>query len=594
MRGRMLGFVGFLVIVLGVMVSWAAPSKQADAFDLFLADMRSDLELAANEALGEGVRPDSWTFNTDPGTETMLPDLWYDNEQLADRVFGENERPDAWFGATTNNPQLLARNVRHDLELTADEVFGENQRPDDWTGAPPIYRCDRTLQNIVRLLETFYEQEQPEVTASTGNYCDTLRFSVEGDSVPTIYAESEPPDPDTPAFRVRVNDLTLAVRGDLERLANELLGVNTRPDAWIGNTDPDSDSLGADINTDLDTLADTALGDSKRPENWQRFLPAAPGVSFRNLRYNLEQLANATLGADTRPNGWQGTDPQYRCEPFTQHLTFLLRQQYDFTPQDEVTTGEDFCRVLEFTANNVAENPPRAADSSEQREDEDDEFFSAESRRAFSYLDTAATQYMGVMPWGTEFRAWYRNYQGSTLMYVTGNDFGVFIDRRWTTMDSEVFNRLPNLDDVKPLTFCDANWCNGPRNTPTPTGGGPLVRLHQDNETPVPQQLEAEQAAEEGGKTQVSWDHIRVNYLLDRPEQGVAQVTLEICEEPQQVSCEPVTRVFNNNLSAPKPVLSQQNGLNVYELPYGYNENLLVEGATLVSPDVWISDPTIR
>jgi hypothetical protein len=52
--------------------------------------------------------------------------------------------------------------------------------------------------------------------------------------------------------------------------------------------------------------------------------------------------------------------------------------------------------------------------------------------------------------------------------------------------------------------------------------------------------------------------------------------------------------VFDNSISAEKQVLSQLNGLNVYEFPYGYTANLTIEGATLVSPDVWISDPTIR
>ena len=41
-------------------------------------------------------------------------------------------------------------------------------------------------------------------------------------------------------------------------------------------------------------------------------------------------------------------------------------------------------------------------------------------------------------------------------------------------------------------------------------------------------------------------------------------------------------------------VQGQVNGLNVYEFPYGYTSNLIIEGTTLFSPDVWISDPTIR
>jgi hypothetical protein len=40
--------------------------------------------------------------------------------------------------------------------------------------------------------------------------------------------------------------------------------------------------------------------------------------------------------------------------------------------------------------------------------------------------------------------------------------------------------------------------------------------------------------------------------------------------------------------------VSQYNGLNVFEFVYGYTSNLIVEGSTLTSPDIWISDPSIR
>jgi hypothetical protein len=69
---------------------------------------------------------------------------------------------------------------------------------------------------------------------------------------------------------------------------------------------------------------------------------------------------------------------------------------------------------------------------------------------------------------------------------------------------------------------------------------------------------------------------------------------LEICQQPAQIDCEPVTRVYDNATGTAKAVVSQQNGLNVYEFGYGYTNNLLIEGDTLFSPDVWISDPTIR
>jgi hypothetical protein len=196
---------------------------------------------------------------------------------------------------------------------------------------------------------------------------------------------------------------------------------------------------------------------------------------------------------------------------------------------------------------------------------------------------------MGVMPGGIEFRAWYRNFGESGMMFVSGDDFAVFLDRRWTSISQDVFDRLPTLEGIAPLTFCDANWCNGPGPTPTPTGSGPLALLLAEATAPAPPQL-----GELTEKNQVSWNNVRVTYLADNAAARTAQVALEICTEPALINCEPVLRVYDNAAGAPKPVLSQYNGLNVYEFVYGYSSNLIVEGTTLTSPDIWISDPSIR
>jgi hypothetical protein len=150
---------------------------------------------------------------------------------------------------------------------------------------------------------------------------------------------------------------------------------------------------------------------------------------------------------------------------------------------------------------------------------------------------------------------------------------------------------LPTLEGRRPLTFCDARWCNGPGPTPTPTGSGPILAILNASTPPAtPNQDELQ----EQGKILVSWNNIRVNYLLDRPELGLVQVTLEICADPSQIACEPVISVFDGNSGTFKPVIQQFNGLNVYEFPYGYITNLTVEGASRFSRDLWISDPTIR
>ena len=70
----------------------------------------------------------------------------------------------------------------------------------------------------------------------------------------------------------------------------------------------------------------------------------------------------------------------------------------------------------------------------------------------------------------------------------------------------------------------------------------------------------------------------------------------EICAQPavNATACEPVVQVFDNNANAVKQVISQYNGLNVYEFRYGYTTNLVIEGESRYANDVWIADPTIR
>src|SRR5688572_3618293 len=137
--------VGGSVVAQDATATAPASTPQDVALSALIFDARADLEVLANLVFGEGVRPDSWTFNTQVETPTAVADLWFDNEQLADTVFGDNVRPPDWFGASSSNRPVLTRNVRHDLELIADEAVGVGVRPPEWRGAPPAFRCDRTL-----------------------------------------------------------------------------------------------------------------------------------------------------------------------------------------------------------------------------------------------------------------------------------------------------------------------------------------------------------------------------------------------------------------------------------------------------------------
>ncbi len=571
--------IGIVLFVLASMVVWIPTDGQALELNLFILQARADLELLANDFLGEGERPETWTFNTDLESETVIVDLWFDNEQLADTIYGNGQRPEGWFGATSRDPVLIARNTRHDLELAADTIFGEGERPAVWNGAPAIFRCDRTTQNLARLLNSFYNV-QPTTAQSVLDYCAAVKSEIESELVISVYEAQAP--------GAQVAELSLALRGDLERLANELLGVNERPPAWIGNVTADSPTLVPDTAADLERLADIALGSGERPPEWEIFIASSQAVSYRNLRFNLEQLADATQGVNNRPSGWQGVNAVERCDVSQQTLVFILQINYDFVVDQTLTASDNFCDVLAFSANNFAENPPEEVFTEEDRIDLR---FRAEANFAFSYLDVAALQYMGIMPAGTEFRAWYRNYSESNMMFVSGQDFALYIDRRFTTMEEEVFRTLPNLDGVIPLTFCDANWCNGPSPTPTPTGVGPLLAILGEATQPAP--VDAGSAAGQGQEI-VAWDSIRATYLADDTEAGTARVALEICATPQQINCEPVIRVFDNSLGINKPVLGQFNGLNIYEFRYGFSDSVVIEGSTRTSFSIWISDPTIR
>lgn len=591
-RYKRLLLMMMVLLTLGGGIVWAAPPvihtppMQANLFEAFILETRNDLESLADEVLGVDVRPETWKGTTDLTAPTFVPDLWFDNEQLAAEVFGVGVRPEDWFSLPANpaNLDLIARNVRHDLETMADTTFGVQVRPDVWNGSAGIYRCSRTLQNVVRLLADLYNTRPSTTSEAAFNYCGALGTEVQNDLIRAVF-ETRQAESELPA-------LALSLRGDLERLADESLGLNNRPPQWTNNREEGSPTLIADAAADLDRLANELLGNNVRPEGWAQYISAAPSLSYRSLRFNLELLSDLQLGEDVRPNGWQGTDPILDCAIIDQSLFFIVQQNYGYTIPESFADSPNFCQLLADDTNNIAENPP-VEDVVEGPDGEPINVrYLAEAQYAFAYLDVAATQYMGAIPAGTEFRAWYRNFNESNMMFVSGQDFAVFIDRRWTTMEEDVFNTLPTLEGIRPLTFCDASWCNGPSPTPTPTGGSALLLL-ANAQTPQPT-LDTSNLGGTTGKTQVSWNAVRVNYLLDRPENGTVQVTLELCNSSAQIACEPVLSVFDGVTNTARPVISQFNGLNVYELPYGYITQQVIESQNFISPDVWISDPTIR
>ncbi len=558
----------------------AAPIEQSNPFEQQVFDARADIEVLADAVLGSGIRPQAWTGNLELTSATMVSDVWYDNEQLADAVFGPGVRPPTWIGATVASAEVIVRNVRHDLELSADSFFGVGERPAEWRGTSGITRCSRTLQNTLVILDRFYGI-RPTTPESALNYCLAVQAEIEDQLSNIVFGT-----PDANGNLPNPIELLGAVRGDLERLADELLGLNTRPQGYSGDRNVQSATFIGDLVLDMGRLADDQLGAGNRPPGWIGATTNAPTTSYLNLRFDLELLADATLGINRRPTGWQGVNPYERCHPLLRSLTFLVEQSYQITLTELDPNALDYCAQLEEATNSIVENPP-VLDIVEEAV----ERWTASSNYAFSYLDVAATQYMGIMPGGIQFRAVYRNFGESNMMFVSGADFAVYVDWRFTTLPETSFRSLPALD-TQPIAYCDAGWCNGPGPTPTPTGFGPLVGVLIET-TPVATPNIGEMAA---SKQLVSWNYVRVTYIFDNLQARTAQVALEICAQAAQTAtaCEPVTSVFDNSVGAAKPVISQYNGLNVYEFRYGYTTNLVIEGETRYSNDVWISDPTIR
>ncbi len=558
-----------LLLIAGTV--FASPSPQSAPLEQLVLDARLDLEVLADVVLSAGSRPQGWNGSADIRAATVVNDLWFDNELLANVVFGDGLRPDDWIGATAPIAPILARNVRHDLELTADQVLGSGQRPETWRGGPPVLRCSRNLQNVLTLLTTFYDL-QTTVSPTSFNYCAAIAADIE-DELNNIYFGTQigdQPLPDPIA-------LIVATRGDLERLADERLGLNTRPDSWLGNRDAQSSTLINDVFIDLQRLADALLGINVRPDGWLATPGSTPQAAYFFIRHDLELLADVTLAPDTRPTGWQGMLPLARCLPLEQQLIFITTVQYGLSLEAIDPRAVDFCAQAVSAANLRVENPPIVEAAAEEEGPRETLW---RSENAFAYLDVAATQYMGIMPEGTEFRALYRNFNESTMMFVAGEDFALYIDQRWTNLPEPIYRRLQTLEGVRPIAFCNAYWCSGPGPTPTPTGGGPLVALLIDV-TPGAPPPDAQVIS--GVKTQVSWTNVRVTYVADNATTRSAQVTLEVCEQRADIAsaCEPVTRVFDNATGTERPVIGLSNGL-------------IIEAATRFSTDVWISDPTIR
>ncbi|NJR12672.1 hypothetical protein HC776_01990, partial [bacterium] len=240
---RFLKALALLLVLSGLLLQGLAqddntiiPQSANNPDQVLMLNLRADLESLADRVYGGGIRPPGWTGNSDVNSATIIADIWFDHELIADTIFGEGIRTPDWISATTGNTQLLLRNIRHDIEVAADTFIGVNLRPDGWISAAPFHRCDRTTMNLLYLLGLFYNQTTT-VSVSVNNYCEAIGFDIEDRMARDIVA---------PVSEELIPAQVLAVRGDLERLADEKLGLNSRPAGWTFNKDINSPMLAAD------------------------------------------------------------------------------------------------------------------------------------------------------------------------------------------------------------------------------------------------------------------------------------------------------------------------------------------------------------
>lgn len=154
----------------------SAPPMLDSAVLPILVKARSDLEILANQQLGS-ERPAGWSGSLDVNNPQLAILIRLDLELLMARLVGLESIPAGWFGAVPSTPYAIARDIRHDLELLSDVVIAPSVRPPGWAGDDPIMRCDRSTQNLVRLLRRSYQFE-PTVLPTSADYCQLLAVQV--------------------------------------------------------------------------------------------------------------------------------------------------------------------------------------------------------------------------------------------------------------------------------------------------------------------------------------------------------------------------------------------------------------------------------
>jgi hypothetical protein len=268
-----------------------------------------------------------------------------------------------------------------------------------------------------------------------------------------------------------INDalpVLISARSDLELLASSQMNAE-RPLGWTGSLDISDPQLAVQIRLDLELLAGQTVGLDTRPIGWFGAVGGTPYTVARDIRHDLEVLADSLVSPGVRPPGWAGSDPLLRCGRATQTLVRLIERSGYLIQADP--NSPNFCAQAELEASGYVEAnllvptqppPPPVAGSVVSNPTGLTGTVRANLRGVAVFRDRNARQRIGVLPRGISFAAIARSTAPfSNMMLVRGEGFEVFVDYTFTTLGLAEFESLPDVATVSSLVpQCTADWCD--------------------------------------------------------------------------------------------------------------------------------------
>lgn len=261
--------------------------------------------------------------------------------------------------------------------------------------------------------------------------------------------------------------ILLAVRADLEVLADAQLGVGNRPAGWYGPLNNQDPQIALLTRLDLETLATALINPEDRPSSgiygpWFGTVASTPYAIARDVRHDLELLAWRYYG-ETRPPGWTGSDPLLRCDRSTQALEGLLDRGGLYRIEVEANDPK-FCTKVSEEVSKLVETQLLSNTEIGRVFTNDIPILSqyeVNTTFAVAFLDSAAQRRVGVIPAGTLVQLRSRStVEFSKMMVVYGPNFEVYIEYTQTNVPAEIFRSLPSAQTLTESTYCLADWCS--------------------------------------------------------------------------------------------------------------------------------------